>query len=151
MKKERISELMDGELDSLQAELLLQRLGDVEAQSTWATYHLIGDALRGELGCEVARRVSLRLASEPTVLAPRPLAGAQVRGLGMSIAASVAAVTVVGYMALTTSAEDSRYDTLRQVQATPAARTPMDEYLALHHGEVRSVTYEPAWRAESAR
>ncbi len=151
MKKERISELMDGELDALQTDLLLRRFGDAEAQATWSAYHLIGDALRGDVGCNVAARVSARLAAEPTVLAPRPLWGAQTRNLGMSIAASVAAVMVVGYLALTTSTESARYDTLRQAQAVPGGHSPMDDYLALHQGEVRSVIYEPVARQEPAR
>lgn len=151
MKKERISEWMDGELDGLQGELLLRRLDDAETRATWSTWHLIGDTLRGDAGCEVAARVSARLAEEPTVLAPRPLIGTQVRNLGLSIAASVAAVTVVGYMALSTSVDEGRYDRLQQAQVMPAAQSPMDDYLALHQGEARNVVFEPAYRVESSR
>jgi sigma-E factor negative regulatory protein RseA len=153
VKKERISELMDGELGGVQADLLLKRLGDAEAQSAWATYHLIGDALRGETGCEVAARVTARLAHEPTVLAPRPLGGIEARGLGMSIAASVAAVSVVGYLALSSSGGDARYDIAQQARAASASHvpSPMDDYLALHHGEVRNVTFEPGYRTEAPR
>ncbi|MCF8192464.1 MAG: sigma-E factor negative regulatory protein [Burkholderiales bacterium] len=151
MKKERISELMDGELDGLQADLLLRRMNDGDARASWEAYHLIGDVLRGDLGCQVSGRVSARLAAEPTVLAPRPLAGVQTRGLGMSIAASVAAVAVVGYLAMNTSAEGGRYDTLQQAQATPAGASPVEDYLALHHGEVRNVAFEPAYSTESSR
>lgn len=151
MKQERISELMDGELSGLHADLIVRHLGDTDARATWATYHAIGDILRGDAGCDVAARVSARLAAEPTVLAPRPIASVQARGLGMSIAASVAAVTVVGYLALTTSADGARYDTLQQAQLAPAGQSPMDDYLALHHGEARNVAYEPARRAESSR
>ncbi len=151
MKKERISELMDGELDGLQAELMMRHLYDTDAKATWSAYHMIGDALRGDLDCNVAARVRERLAAEPTVLAPRPISSVQARGLGMSIAASVAAVCVVGYLALTTSVDGARYDTLQQAQLAPAGKSPMDDYLALHHGEVRNVAYEPAYRAESPR
>lgn len=153
MKKERISEWMDGELDGLQAELLLRRLGDAEAQATWSTYHLIGDALRGDNGCDVAARVTARLAHEPTVLAPRPVMSVEARGLGMSIAASVAAVTVVGYMALSTGGGDARYDTVQQARVATASHSPspIDDYLALHHGEVRNVTFEPGYRMEASR
>lgn len=153
MKKERISEWMDGELGGVQAELLLRRLGDSEAQATWSTYHLIGDALRGDTGCDVAARVTARLAHEPTVLAPRPIAGFEARGLGMSVAASVAAVTVVGYMALNTGGGDARYDTVQQARVASASRapSPMDDYLALHHGEVRNVTFEPNSRGGAPR
>lgn len=153
LKKERISEWMDGELDRVQAELLQRRLGDVEAQATWSIYHLIGDKLRGEAGCEVAARVTARLAHEPTVFAPRPISSVDSRGLGMSVAASVAAVAVVGFIALNTGGGEARYDTVQasRVASVNQTRSPMDGYLALHHGEVRNVTFEPGYRTEAPR
>jgi sigma-E factor negative regulatory protein RseA len=151
VKKERISELMDGELNPPRADLIARRLGNAEALATWSAYHLIGDALRGDAGCDVAARVSARLAAEPTVLAARPLLGAQARHLGLSMAASVAAVMVVGWLALTTTTESARYDTLQQAQVVPVGRSTMDDYLALHQGEVRSVIYEPVAQQGSVR
>jgi len=71
---DRISSLMDGELDVRQSEQQFARLqNDAEARACWETFHLIGDALRGD--CVVSRQFSARLherlAGEPTVLAPR--------------------------------------------------------------------------------
>ena len=66
-----ISALMDGELDAHQADQALARLKQSrELRQTWGTFHLIGDALRGErlLHTEVAGPLSERLAAEPTVL-----------------------------------------------------------------------------------
>lgn len=69
-----VSELMDGELDPQQAERALNAVGKSDGQrDAWATYHLIGDALRGErhYASNLQQRVFAALESEPTVLAPR--------------------------------------------------------------------------------
>jgi sigma-E factor negative regulatory protein RseA len=100
--KEKLSALIDGELqsDSLHAHLGRLR-ADPELRGAWDTYHLIGDALRGQLGPRIADRVVARLREEPTVLAPRPEKSPS-RRLGwyaMSAAASVAAVAFVVWTA----------------------------------------------------
>jgi sigma-E factor negative regulatory protein RseA len=71
--KEKLSALIDGELqsDSLHAHLGRLR-ADPELRGAWDTYHLIGDALRGQVGPRISDRVVARLREEPTVLAPRP-------------------------------------------------------------------------------
>ncbi len=102
--KEKLSALIDGEIqsDSLHAHLGRLR-ADPELRGAWDTYHLIGDALRGQIGPGIADRVVARLREEPTVLAPRPERNPS-RGLGwyaMSAAASVAAVVFVAWTAST--------------------------------------------------
>jgi len=64
---------MDGELsgDSAGREASLLRT-DEEARRAWNTYHLIGDALRGDLHREYDHEIIARLAAEPVVLAPQP-------------------------------------------------------------------------------
>ena len=100
--KEKLSALIDGELqgDSLHAHLGWLR-ADPELRNAWDTYHLIGDALRGQTSPGIADRVVARLREEPTVLAPRP-EKSPARRLGwyaMSAAASVAAVVFVVWTA----------------------------------------------------
>jgi len=100
--KEKLSALIDGELqsDSLHAHLGRLR-ADPELRGAWDLYHLIGDALRGEVGPGIADRVVARLREEPTVLAPPPERSPS-RRLGwyaMSAAASVAAVAFVVWTA----------------------------------------------------
>ena len=98
-----ISALMDGELDAHQADQALARLKQSrELRQTWGTFHLIGDALRGErlLHTEVAGPLSERLAAEPTVLAPQRGAPRKIATYALSAAASLAAVGLVGWMAL---------------------------------------------------
>ncbi|MBI3371695.1 MAG: sigma-E factor negative regulatory protein [Betaproteobacteria bacterium] len=100
---EKISALMDGELEAREHERCCARLSaDAEALDTWRTYHLICDALRDTsvLSAGFADRVWAKLADEPDVLAPRARRDAR-RPLrrALSIAASIAAVALVGWMA----------------------------------------------------
>lgn len=100
--KEKLSALIDGELqsDSLHAHLGRLR-ADPELRGAWDTYHLIGDALRGQLGPRIADRVVARLRDEPTVLAPRSgkSPSRRVGWYAMSAAASIAAVAFVVWTA----------------------------------------------------
>ena len=45
---ERISRLMDGEIDAAELDVVCTSLKGRDAMLTWACYHTIGDALRGE-------------------------------------------------------------------------------------------------------
>jgi len=103
--KERLSELMDGELDDKSAAAVIQALGsDREAVRTWRTYQLISDAMRESrlLSPDFAARFSERLAREPTVLAPRPhfpnFEAQSGRWVALSAAASLAAVALVAWV-----------------------------------------------------
>jgi sigma-E factor negative regulatory protein RseA len=107
--KEKISELMDGELDNKAAAALideLERGGD--ALDAWRTYHLVSDAMRDTrlLSAGFRDRVFQRLAAEPTVLAPkRPAVESQNEprkrfAMPAAAAASLAAVGLVGWLAL---------------------------------------------------
>ena len=104
--KAKISVLMDGELDDDDlGEALAALSAPGEARAAWRTYHLIRDSLRGDgaLTSNVAAKVCTRLALEPTVLAPRRAVHNPVRRrwIALSAAASVAAVTLVGWLAFT--------------------------------------------------
>lgn len=102
---ERISALMDGELDR---EEMVRLVPDIkrseELREAWTTYHLIGDALRRQ-SCsehEVMQRVVTQLQSEPTVLAPHRTAGHFARRFVMPSFAAAAAIAVVTWMSLET-------------------------------------------------
>ena len=107
--KANISAMMDGELELHELSEPLSALDtDWEARESWRTYHLISDALRGDanLAADCARRVSQRLAQEPTLVAPLP---GPVREperarwfVPSALAASVAAMAFVGWVALGT-------------------------------------------------
>lgn len=100
---EKISALMDGELEGQEAQQLLARLKqDEELVQGWYAFHVIGDALRGEraLSQEFSQRMTARLTGEPTVLAPRPARTKQrFTAYALSAAASMSAVALVGWVA----------------------------------------------------
>jgi sigma-E factor negative regulatory protein RseA len=100
---DRISALMDGEVDEKSAAQLIEALTrDAQAVRAWRDYHLIGDAMRGGqlLSEGFTGRLAQRLAAEPTVLAPRRIRTESPRLFTLSAAAaSLAAVAFVGWMA----------------------------------------------------
>ncbi len=98
--RERISQLMDGELDERTAEATIGALPrEPEALHAWRTYHVISDAMRGMplLSDGFSARFGERLAAEPTILAPARRAPRA--PVVWAAAASVAAVGLVGWLA----------------------------------------------------
>ena len=151
---ERISQLMDGELDGSDAERTLFALREEsEGRQAWRTYHLIGDALRDHrvLSAGFSDRVVAGLAQEPTVLAPARAAPAHSwRRYLMPAAAGVAAAGFVGAVAFMMPMQEPSLTTpiaqAPQIKPTPAAKltepTPppvplpaaTDDYLLAHQG-----------------
>ncbi len=70
IRAERLSSLLDGELDEKELDALLLELNDEETVTTWDQYQQIGSALRGEapiaMRPDFAARVAAQLAAEPT-------------------------------------------------------------------------------------
>ncbi|MBL0578483.1 transcriptional regulator [Aeromonas caviae] len=113
--KEQLSALMDGDLSEIE---VLNELGtDPALQDTWSRYHLIGDAMRGDLPVnlqlDLSDSIMLALEDEPAILALKPAqpAAPQVQPAGKvipfvrrfgqqvgqyAIAASVAAAVIFG-------------------------------------------------------
>lgn len=104
---EKISRLMDGELDGIEFDSCCAQLGSADARAAWLAYHVIGDHLRGAAsgqagGAAFMARMSAVLAAEPTILAPAPAAtrkASQPATFAWAVAATIAAVTVVGWTA----------------------------------------------------
>ena len=100
--KDRISQLMDGELDERSAADAIEACGrGAEALEAWRTYHLISDAMRDSrmLSAGFSMRVAQRLEAEPTVLAPQRKRAESRTWFAASAAASFAAVALVGWLA----------------------------------------------------
>lgn len=119
---DKLSAWMDGELDEALAAAEFQRTKhDSGFRERWDTFHVIGDAMRGDptLSPGFGERLSERLAAEPTVLAPRRRTIGSVVTYALSAAASVAAVGAVAWIALSGPAD--------QPGAAPAvvAQTPV--------------------------
>jgi sigma-E factor negative regulatory protein RseA len=99
---EKISALMDGELDRQNAQTTIALLKQDESlQSEWATYHLIGDALRDHwlTPIDVSQKLKAKLSQEPAIVAPHPLPMEKFKMATMPVAASVAAIALVGWLA----------------------------------------------------
>jgi sigma-E factor negative regulatory protein RseA len=98
---EQISRLMDGEIDASEMDAVFATLKNATAISTWSCYHTIGDALRGESAVTrgVGDAVSRQLSTEPTVVAPRLRPASRPASWAWATAATLAAVTVVGWTA----------------------------------------------------
>jgi sigma-E factor negative regulatory protein RseA len=153
---DKISALMDGELDEHQAR---QVIAGVRQQGTsrehWDTFHLVGDALRGDclLSANFSERVAQRLALEPTILAPRRYTVKRVTAYALSAAASLSAVALVAWTALSTSNPIVTQPQIAQVPpaivAAPVAQLVsipsngnMNEYLLAHQGYSPSTTIQ---------
>ncbi|MCC7326324.1 MAG: sigma-E factor negative regulatory protein [Burkholderiales bacterium] len=138
---ESISRLMDGELDEAEFARCCAGLKTDEAMQTWVCYHVIGDQLRGTGGhSSRASRFAAALAKEPTVLAPAPKVHvpAQPATFAWAVAATVAAITVVGWTAYSmidlppdAMAKAREAATVRAAQVRPPSGVPAD-YLVAH-------------------
>ncbi len=138
--KEKLSAWMDGEMSGPQAcQFLPQVERNAELRSDWDYYHLIGDALRGTQGPDLCTKIGALLEAEPTVLAPRRRStNEKLIRYALSLAASVAAVTFVGWMALSgTEQVAPQVAAVRAVapehkQLTAAAGEGANDYLLAH-------------------
>ena len=137
--KERISALMDGELDERAAGEAMESLRrEGEASEAWRTYHLISDAMRERrmLSAGFAARVSERLAAEPTVLAPGRIARRAAPRFALAAAASIAAVAFVGWVAFSPQPESPKMAPVvaRQGPIAVPVSSAANDYLLAHQG-----------------
>lgn len=100
--KQQLSAMMDGEIDlDANLHLIAAATNNTEIVESWATYHLIGDVLRGDgvFKQNITSMTMQRLQQEPVVLAPkrRLMRGWLEHHYATSMAASVAAVAFVGW------------------------------------------------------
>jgi sigma-E factor negative regulatory protein RseA len=138
---ERVSVLMDGELDDKSAAAAIQSLANErEARDVWRSYHLIGDLMRGSapLSEGFAARITWKLAEQPTVLAPGRIRPQPRRWFTVSAAAaSLAAVALVAWLAF---APQPQVPAAPLAQAKPEAPaivpmpTAANDYLLAHQG-----------------
>ena len=137
---DKISALMDGELDGRATEEALELLRrDGDAADTWRLYHLMSDAMHGQrrlLSAGFVERVAARLAIEPALLAPGALPGrTPLQRYMLAAAASVAAVALVAWLAFGPQPQPQ----VAQAQAQPPAIAmslpdAANDYLLAHQG-----------------
>ncbi|MBC7756199.1 MAG: sigma-E factor negative regulatory protein [Bdellovibrio sp.] len=148
--KNQLSAFMDGELSIEEsAHLITSAKTGGELKNCWAQYHIIGDALRGDVGLggvnmhyDFTSRVMTALELEPTVLASKlaatPKFASQKTAYKTStklwsVAASVAAVMFVGVMVF--QQQFSQPETLSPVEIAQSVPT---EYLQAHQAAAPS-------------
>lgn len=140
---ERISAFVDGELEDHELAGELAKIkGDPEREATWAVYHLIGDALRGESVAvdQLTSRVHDRLGLEPTIIAPRRWKRRTTRQVALPLAASLCGAAVVAWLALSNNAVVSPVSEPLSVATAPETKKgaypteadAMSEYLMAH-------------------
>jgi sigma-E factor negative regulatory protein RseA len=153
MVMENVSALMDGELEDQPAQRELTRLKeDGGLRERWETFHLIGDAMRGDriLSPAFDEMIAKRLAAEPTVLSPRRRASPAKRytTYALSAAASVSAAALVAWVAIAPNAPSGLQANLGgspatgtavNAQVAPAIQSVssdgrMNEYMLAHQG-----------------
>lgn len=151
-----LSALLDGELEEHEVRVALQAtLHADDMRDAWYLYSLIGDGLRGvplHPG-DMTANVMARVREEPVVLAPRNLTERHRQHPLLALAASLAGVAIVGWLALSGSQGASTADnrlaaappapSIAKVQALPGNNQPkpgvgqvlrgdMNEYLLAH-------------------
>lgn len=149
---EQISALMDDEIAVEDAGRLIASLhGSKQANDAWSEYHLIGDAMRGNvmLSKEFKQNLMQKIEMEPTVLAPKAAQYNSQRlaelkdklPVKWSIAASFAAVMVVGWMALQQQVQpESATQAIEIAQVDAAEQAIPNEYLSAHQASAPSTS-----------
>jgi sigma-E factor negative regulatory protein RseA len=142
--KDRISQLMDGELDDRAAADAIQALsGEGEMREAWRLYHLISDAMQDTpvLSAGFAARVTGKLAAEPTVVAPNRIKPQPRAWFAMpaAVAASLAGAALVGWLAFAPLQQGA--SSPAPVAQAPAAKplivplpSATPDYLLAHQG-----------------
>jgi sigma-E factor negative regulatory protein RseA len=141
--QEKISALMDGELDADDASAVIEQFKNAEElREHWVAYHLISDALgQSEIKpLDITRRVNARLATEPAVStvssAPLPRPAAKRKPTAYAAAASIAAAVVGGWIILQTTQEanplrQNLADNKTSPSASAATVAPVATYPAI--------------------
>ena len=129
--KDRISALMDGELDEREAAEAIGLLaGDAQARQAWRTYHLIGDALR----------------EGRAVVAVRPAANAprwRIALPAMAVAAAVALVSWVAFAPLQPQAPAPAPIAKAEPPVTVPPPNAANDYLLAHQGFSPRISLAP--------
>lgn len=146
---ERLSALMDGELDDDAAGVVFTHLrASEDGRQRWSDYHLIGDALRqGEaLDRDLTARVMEALLEEPVVLAPPRRKTLPLMQRALALAASVAGVAIVSAVAW--SGRPLAENEVAKAPAAPVqlATASLHEYVVAHQSHVPNSAVQGASR-----
>lgn len=179
--KQQISALMDGE--QIDDELATNMNGSTgldpvitaikaggKSAETWATYHLIGDVMRGHpvFKQDFQQRLMQKLEKEATILAPYPHKKTALKHEAIpeqpketwvkipskwSIAASLTAVAFVGWVAVQQQSQNNLNTTTNTVVQNESTQKVPAEYLIAHQFSApgnAAYYIQPASYSESA-
>jgi sigma-E factor negative regulatory protein RseA len=144
--KDQLSALIDGEFDMQEASHIITatKTGG-ELKEAWQHYHLIGDAMRGDISTHhsLSHRVLAALEAEPTVLAPNSavkVAETKSRYKSTykstkfwSVAASAAAILFVGLAIM-----QQQFGATNEIAPVEIAQSLPLEYLEAHQAAAPS-------------
>lgn len=147
---EQLSALADNELDLADAEHLLTSLqANGSAAEAWGRYHLIGDVMRGTpaLSADFKSKLMAKIEAEPTVLSPNAAGfksatnpqGSAANHPVWAIAASFAAILVVGFMVLQAQVGEPALSTNVATADSDSLAIPA-EYLMAHQSSAPSAS-----------
>ena len=149
---EQISALIDDELAIEDAALIVTAMQTNKyATEAWSHYHLIGDAMRGSatFSPNFKQNLMQKLEQEPTVLAPN---ASQIKAgkvgefkqklpATWSIAASVAAIILVGWVAINEQTHsDNAVASIAATEVESADQSIPTEYLMAHQASAPSAS-----------
>lgn len=157
--REQISALMDDELDSGSSFVLNALRDNPEFRKAWNHYHLIGETLRGNLpeyvDINLAERISRDINNEPAIIARQKNLNTLFKPVvGFAIAASVAAVTILGVRQIgngpvaappgeivASNPQDTAYLPITTVSTSPVPENKVHEFKASVSAESRLNRY----------
>ena len=122
---EQLSALIDNELTEADTLRLLGALkNDAQLKQSWDRYHILGDALRKmpQISADFSAKVMRRLASEPTVLAPQRKTKPAAQRFALPLAASFAAVSLVGLLTWQMTQMNQSDSSLARLAAAPSVQ-----------------------------
>lgn len=148
---EQISALMDDEIAVDDAvHLIASMQSSKQSADVWSQYQLIGDVMRGNqlLSKDFKANLMQMLDQEPTVLAPKAVQNSVERTAihkdrlpaKWAIAASVAAVMAVGWMAMHEVQTGSQAPVIEIAQADTTGQAIPNEYIAAHQSSAPSAS-----------
>jgi sigma-E factor negative regulatory protein RseA len=123
--REQISAIMDGEMESTSCSASIK---SEEFKQTWFRYHLISDCINNRISTyhdiTLSKNISEAIQSEPTILSPSSIYLKPIAGL--AVAASVAALAIIGIQQLQSPQDPNSSQTVPVAQVqTPS---PQIEY-----------------------
>lgn len=148
--KEKISALMDDELDLESSQYLFTALkNDTQLSESWSAYHLIGDTMRGNccLSPGFHDRLLQKLEQEPAVLAPRNgLPRIPKSSFLLSAGSAAAAIAFVGWMVWGQYSQPTEQALTPLVAQNNVSPQAMNSYLLAHQefavgGGLQSASY----------